>query len=242
MRNIRIVVEYDGTDFHGWQYQSHCRSVQGTLQEAVRRITSENVVVEGAGRTDTGVHARGQVANFKINHAIAEGRIALALNAVLPTDVRVISAQEAPDTFHARFSARERRYRYRITPMPAALQRHYCWFYPHVMNWEAMQAACAELIGEKNFKSFCLSETVLPHYQCDVKSAVWLMENDVHVFEIRANRFLHNMVRGIVGTMIMIGRGRLMPGDIATILAKAHRRHAGFNAPPHGLCLEEVIY
>lgn len=242
MRNIRVLVEYDGTDFHGWQYQSHCRSVQGALQEAVQRITSEEVIVEGAGRTDTGVHARGQVANFKIQHSIETRKLCIGLNAVLPSDVRIVSVQEAADNFHARFSARERRYRYRIAPRPSALLRHFTWFYPQRLDLDAMQAACAELIGEKNFKSFCLSETVLPHYQCDVKSAMWLMENDIHVFEIRSNRFLHNMVRGIVGTMIMIGRGRLKPGDITTILTKEHRRHAGFNAPPHGLCLEEVIY
>lgn len=242
MRNIKIIVEYDGTYFHGWQYQSHCRSVQGVFIDAVKQITGEAVVVEGAGRTDTGVHARGQVANFKIKKPMALDALMKGMNAVLPTDARVTAIHEVPMDFHARFSAKERRYKYSVTQRPVAVGRFYHWFYPHPLDLVAMRQAAAFLIGEKDFRSFCLSEAEVTHYLCDVRLAHWQVNDPILTFEIHANRFLHNMVRALVGTMISVGRGKISARDIPGILESKDRRKAGFTAPAHGLSLEEVIY
>jgi tRNA pseudouridine38-40 synthase len=242
MRNIKIVVEYDGTRFHGWQFQSHCLSVQGELQRAVRQITSESVIVEGAGRTDTGVHARGQVANFKIEKEMDLSSLMKGLNAVLPDDVRIKRIDEAAMEFHARFSAKERRYKYYIVQQPIAVGRHFHWFYPLPVNFELMQSGCALLIGEKSYRSFCLSEAEVNHYLCRVFKAEWVEKDGVKIFEIHANRFLHNMVRALVGTFINLGRGKITLDDLRTIIEKEDRKLAGFTAPAVGLFLEEVIY
>lgn len=242
MRNIKITIEYDGTHFNGWQFQPHHRSVQGELQRAVKQITAEQVTVEGAGRTDTGVHARGQVGNFKIEKEIALPELMKGLNAVLPEDVRVKSIDEVDINFHARFSAKERRYKYYIVQCPIALGRQYYWFYPHHLDFELMQNSCGVLLGQKNFRSFCLSQAEVNHYICEVRKAEWYEKDGAKIFEIHANRFLHNMVRTIVGTFVNLGRGRITYGELINILEKEDRRAAGFAAPPGGLFLEEVVY
>lgn len=242
MRNIKIIIEYDGTKFHGWQFQKEQRSVQGELQKAVQHITGEDVVVEGAGRTDTGVHARGQVGNFKIEKAIEPDALQKGLNAVLPNDVRIKAIEEVDLNFHARFSAKSRRYKYRIVQHPIAIGRQYHWFYPHLLNFEIMQQSVAHLLGEKSFKAFCLSEAEVNHYRCHVLHARWYEENGLKIFEIHANRFLHNMVRCLVGTFINLGKGKISANDLPMIIAKEDRKLAGFTAPAVGLCLEEVIY
>lgn len=242
LRNIKITVEYDGTDFSGWQFQPHARTVQGALQDAILQITQEDVVVEGAGRTDAGVHAKGQVGNFKIVKSIASVDLAKGLNAVLPPDVRIVGIEEVPLDFHARFSAKERRYRYTISHRPTALLRNHVWHYPHALDIERMMQGCRFLIGEKNFRSFCLSEAEVNHYRCDVRHAAWRREGPMLYFDIHANRFLHNMVRCLVGTFVQIGRGKMTVEEIPVILEKEDRRLAGFTAPAKGLCLESVIY
>ncbi len=242
MRNIKIIVEYDGTKFHGWQFQTNCRSVQDELQKAVQTITSEPVVTEGAGRTDTGVHARGQVANFKIEKEMELPDLLKGLNAVLPTDIRIKRIHEMDMDFHARFSAKERRYKYYIVQEPLAVGRQYHWFYPHALNFERMQSGCALLIGEKSFKSFCLSDAEVDHYLCRVSKAEWVERDGVKIFEIHANRFLHNMVRAIVGTFVNLGREKITLEDLKIIIEKEDRKLAGFTAPAVGLFLEEVVY
>ena len=242
MRNIKITIEYDGTNFNGWQYQPHHRSVQGELQRAVKQITSEEVTVEGAGRTDTGVHARGQVGNFKIEKIIELPDLMKGLNAVLPDDVRIRSIEEVDIKFHARFSAKERRYKYYLVHHPLAIGRQYHWFYPHVLDFELMQRSCGVLLGQKNFRSFCLSQAEVNHYICDVRKAEWYEKEGAKIFEIHANRFLHNMVRTIVGTFVNLGRGKITFEELVSIMEKQDRRAAGFAAPPQGLFLEEVVY
>lgn len=242
MRNIKITIEYDGTNFNGWQFQPHHRSVQGELQRAVKQITSEEVTVEGAGRTDTGVHAHGQVGNFKIEKTIGLSELMKGLNGVLPHDVRVRTMDEVDMMFHARFSAKERRYKYCMVQYPIAIGRQYHWYYPHTLDFQLMQTSCSLLIGQKNFRSFCLSRAEVNHYICEVHKAEWREEDGIKIFEIHANRFLHNMVRTIVGTFVNLGRGRITYDDLVNILEKEDRRAAGFSAPAEGLCLEEVIY
>lgn len=242
MRNIKITIEYDGTSFNGWQYQPHHRSVQGELQRAVKQITSETVTVEGAGRTDTGVHARGQVGNFKIEKAIELADLMKGVNAVLPDDVRIREMHEVDMNFHARFSAKERRYKYYLVQRPIAIGRQYHWYYPHSLDFELMQRSCDILIGQKNFRSFCLSQAEVNHHICEVRKAEWSERDGIKIFEIHANRFLHNMVRTIVGTYVNLGRGRITFDELVGIMEKEDRRAAGFAAPPEGLFLEEVVY
>ncbi|MBL7960352.1 tRNA pseudouridine(38-40) synthase TruA [bacterium] len=242
MRNIKIIIEYDGTNFNGWQFQPHHRSVQGELQRAVKQITGEQVSIEGAGRTDTGVHARGQVGNFKIEKEIGLPELMKGLNAVLPDDVRVKSIDEVDMNFHSRFSAKERRYKYYMVQHPISIGRQYYWYYPHELDFEIMKSACCLLIGQKNFRSFCLSRAEVSHYICEVRKAEWYEKDGAMIFEINANRFLHNMVRTIVGTFVNLGRGRITYDDLLSIMEKEDRRVAGFSAPAEGLCLEEVVY
>ncbi len=242
MRNIKIQIEYDGTDFYGWQYQPRLRTVQGTLQNAIHHITQETITVEGAGRTDTGVHARGQVANFRLAKPIALPDLAKGINAVLPPDVRIMAISEAAPDFHSRFSAKERRYRYTLTRRPSALMRNQQWFYPHPLDLDPMVRGCAYLIGEKSFRSFCLSQAEVNHYQCDVRFASWRADGDALIFDIHANRFLHSMVRSLVGTFVQIGQGRLRVEELPGILEKEDRRVAAYTAPARGLCLEAVLY
>ncbi len=242
MRNLKILIEYDGTNFSGWQYQPHARTVQGSLQEAVFQITRESVTVEGAGRTDAGVHASGQVGNFRIAKAIDLGDLVKGLNAVLPPDLRILGVENVPDEFHARFSARERRYRYTISRRPTALRRATEWHYPHALDVDRMQSACASILGEHNFRSFCLSVAEVTHYRCEVRFAQWTQEGDRLFFDIGANRFLHTMVRCLVGTFLQIGRRKWPPEELERILQLEDRKQAGFTAPAHGLCLREVLY
>lgn len=242
MRNIKIIIEYDGTNFNGWQFQPHHRSVQGELQRAVKQISSEEITVEGAGRTDSGVHARGQVGNFKIEKDIDLPELMKGLNAVLPDDVRVKSINEVDMNFHSRFSAKERRYKYYMVQYPISVGRQYCWYYPHELDFDIMKSACSLLIGQKSFRSFCLTRAEVNHYICDIQKAEWREESGVKTFEIHANRFLHNMVRTIVGTFVNLGRGRITYNDLVDILEKEDRRAAGFSAPAEGLFLEEVVY
>lgn len=242
MRNIRILVEYDGTAFHGWQVQRDLRTVQREIQKAVEAITSETVAVEGAGRTDRGVHARGQVANFTIQKDIGLFELRKGLNAMLPPDIRIKESAEVDLSFHARFSAVERRYAYYIATKPTAIGRQYCWFYSHPLDVSAMRQAGQMLIGMKSFRSFCLTKAEVNHYVCDVRKSDWEESEGMLVFTINANRFLHNMVRCIVGTCIRIGTGKLGVSQLHDILEKEDRRLAGFTAPASGLVLEEVLY
>ncbi len=242
MRNIKVLMEYDGTDFCGWQTQAHSRSVQEELEKAITQITGETVRTTGAGRTDTGVHARGQVANFTIEKKTPLDRLLIGLNAVLPKDVRIKEIAEAPETFSARFSAKERRYKYYISKVPIAAGRQYCLHFPHPLSVPEMQKACALLLGEKSFKSFCLSEAQVLHYRCEVRHASWIENNSLLIFEIHANRFLHNMVRAIVGTMIQLGQNKITFADFERIIQSEDRRLAGYTASAAGLFLEEVVY
>lgn len=242
MRNIRILIEYDGTKYSGWQYQKNARSIQEELQKAVFTITREAVTVHGAGRTDAGVHARGQVGNFFIQKRISDFDFQKGLNAVLPHDIRIRHLEEAPADFHARFSAKERRYRYYLSSAPMAIGRQYCWFYPHPLDLETMNRAAQHCIGEHDFEAFCSSEAETPHYRCDVYDAFWFRENHQIIFDIRANRFLHNMVRTLTGTLLGVGRGKITIENFLAILESRDRKKAGMTVPAAGLILEEVIY
>ncbi len=242
MRNIKLTLEYDGTDFCGWQYQPRQRSVQGELETALGRLTQQKVAVTAAGRTDAGVHALGQVANFHTSSELPLVAFARGANALLPYDVRVLDGEEVPESFSARYSACSRAYRYVISNRPRAIGRQYSWHQPAGLDLDAMHKAAQAFVGSHDFESFCQAGAALDHYRCLVHHAEWRDAGDELVFEIRANRFVHNMVRIIVGTCVEVGRGALRPDAMNVILSEQDRRAAGRTAPAHGLFLLQVDY
>lgn len=242
MRNIKLVVEYDGTDFHGWQFQPGLRTIQGQIQNALKIIFKNDINVIGSGRTDTGVHARGQVANFLTDHSMSVSTVKAALNGNLPRDVRIISAEEVDENFHARYDAIKRHYSYTITRQEKAINRFYAWCYKSELNIENMQQASNYLLGKHDFKAFCHANENANHYRCFVEEIVWEQNDELIILNIIANRFLHNMVRIIVGTMINVGRGFTPVEQIPQILKSHDRRNAGLTVPAKGLFLEKVYY
>jgi tRNA pseudouridine38-40 synthase len=239
---LRLTVEYDGTEYCGFQWQPAVRSVAGVLQDALERLLREPVKITGAGRTDSGVHATGQVVSFATSRAFPIERLAVALNALLPRDCSVRDATQMDEGFSARFSARERVYVYAILndPVRSALMERFTWHVPRPIDVEAMAAAGACLLGEHDFRAFSV-----PAPEPAVRNVRLLrierLGGLVRV-EIAADGFLHHMVRVIVGTLAECGEGRRDPAQPAAILASGDRSAAGITAPPQGLYLAGVRY
>ncbi len=242
IRNIKIIVEYEGTAYCGWQYQQNVPTIQGELEQAIYRLTGETVRVTAAGRTDTGVHARGQVANFSIEKNLPLHKIKMGLNAHLPKDIVVKAAEQVPVSFNARFSARQRIYHYYITTERTALQRHFCWQVFSRLDLSALPELAAGVIGDHDFGAFCRAEVQSDHKRCIVTESRWMQQDALWVYRIAANRFLHGMVRTLVGTMIDVARGRFTPQQFDAIFQSRDRNQAGPAAPAKGLILEEVVY
>ncbi len=242
MRNIKLLIEYDGTNFAGWQIQPNGRSVQGEIKKALREIIGEDVNLIGASRTDAGVHARGQVANFKCENKIPTQNLKKALNSILPDDIVIHSVDEVNLNFHARYKAKEKTYRYFITQNKIAIGRNYFWFVKYELDLEKLQK-CAELIiGEHDFEIFSKKGTSVKNYICNVKMATWERENEKLIFSITANRFLYGMVRGLVGAMIDVARGRFEVEIFRKMLVEKLKEVEVMHAPACGLVLEEVRY
>jgi len=239
MRNFKLEIEYDGTDFHGWQVQNDVRTVQGEIIRALCELGG-GVSVTGAGRTDAGVHAAGQVASARLETRLDAPTIARALNAKLPPDVRIRGVEEAPLSFNARFDARSRTYRYIITRRESALWRRYFHYYGGGLDIGAMRGAVRELMGEHDFRSFSSSADTSGTKKCRVLSASLAERPPLLSFEITADHFLHTMVRSIGGTLIEIGAGK--PLDMKQIMESRDRRAAGPTLPPNGLYLVGVGY
>jgi len=240
IRGFRAQVAYDGARFHGWQFQPAQPTVQGEIERAIERVTAQKIRVQGAGRTDAGVHALGQVCSFLLSTRLEPTRLLPALNFHLPPDVRVLVLEPAPIDFSARFSAVWRRYRYFLARRADPFVRgraHVPRFWPEL---ERLRAAEEALIGEGEFRAF----TTQPQgpFGCRVDEARWSAWPGGLVFTVRSNRFLYQMVRILVGTFLEIGRGRIPPEAMARILAGGDRRAAGPLAPGHGLYLMEVGY
>lgn len=253
--NIVCGIEYDGTGYHGFQRQAveQGPTIQGTLEAAIARISGEQCVVHGAGRTDAGVHASGQVINFCTQSHLAPAVWRRALNAVLPDSVAVRWAGEAPERFHARFSARRRSYRYTLwnAESPAPLRARYSFHYAHSLNVELMQEACDMLLGRKDFGAFGRSPNATNPLKPGPHSCVRTLyvaqclrsdEADLIYCDFSADAFLKGMVRRIVGTLLLVGQKRLCLEQFAGIVQLAERTHPGAAAPPHGLCLVGVEY
>ncbi|WP_124726432.1 tRNA pseudouridine(38-40) synthase TruA [Staphylospora marina] len=244
MKNIKLVIGYDGTDFSGFQRQPGQRTVQGTLEEALSRLTGEPVELHGSGRTDAGVHAIGQVCNFLTSRPIPAHKYREILMRMLPRDIVVRSSEEVPADFHARKSAHWKTYRYRIDtrPVPDLFLRRFRTHLPWPVDIAAMERAAAHLTGTHDFTSFCSPKTqvedkVRTIYRFDVRE-----EAGGIFMEVTGTGFLYNMVRILAGTVYEAGRGRLDPDRIPTILAARDRTAAGPTFPPEGLCLVKVGY
>ncbi len=242
MRNIKLTIEYDGTDYVGWQRQVNGKSIQGEIESVLRNILQENINLIGAGRTDAGVHARGQVANFRTITKLSLQEIKGGLNGLLPDDIVIHDVEEVHIDFHARYDAKERHYSYLITQVPSALMRHYSWFIKYNLDTNLMKKSADVIIGSHDFESFCKVDSGINNFVCNVISAEWQVEYNLLRFKISADRFLHGMVRALVGTMVDLGRGFLSFDDYLYILGKKNRSEAGMSAPAKGLTLEKVVY
>lgn len=242
MKNYKVVLAYDGTDFKGWQRQPDGRTVQGVLEEAVRKVTQKRTVVHGAGRTDAGVHALGQVASFRGAFKLTDDVLLRALNAVLPTDVRVFSLEEAPAGFHARKSARSKLYRYRIVHAPQAspLDRRYVLHWPYPLDVRAMREAARMFVRTDDFTAFSSNRDRTPVRT--VRRSELRRTGPELVYTIEAEGFLRYMVRTIVGTLLEVGRGRTSPAQVEEIFRRKDRNLAGPTAAAKGLTLVRVDY
>lgn len=250
MRNLKLTLAYDGTDFAGWQIQPDLPTIQGTLASAIGRITGEKVLPQGSGRTDAGVHALGQVVTLATESAIPTGNFVVALNDILPASIRVLAAEQVAAEFHARKSARAKTYGYRIYRegiCPPFLAR-YVWHYPYPLDEDAMAKAAPLIEGEHDFTSFAAVDPERgrePEGVSNVRrifSSSWRRDATEMIYEVRGNGFLHHMVRNLIGTFLLVGKGTLNPRDVSAILEAKDRSTAGATAPASGLYLVNVEY
>ncbi len=244
MQNLKLTLEYDGTAYHGWQVQPGLPTIQGVLQDAVKRLTGEEVRIIGAGRTDAGVHALAQVANFRTGRAMATEVWERGLNSLLPPDIVVTGLGPVPDGFDARRSATAKTYRYSILSgrCPSALQRHFLLHVRDRLDITAMAEAATCLVGEHDFTAFRAADGEDSNAVRHMYEARLIAEGHRLDFVITGKGFLKHMIRIVVGTLLDVGRGKLTPAGFRHILDSQDRRRAGRTAPAHGLCLMHVSY
>lgn len=246
MRNIRIIIEYDGTNYSGWQMQKNAPSIQEEIQKAIKRITGEDVNLIGAGRTDAGVHAKGQTANFITESRIPGDRFAWALNTYLKEDIVIKSSEEVSLSFHSRYDAKSKIYSYTIHKglFPPAIMRNYVYHvnYGSKIDMEKMRKAAEYLTGTHDFKAFMAAGSKVVNTVRTIYS-IKIEENDEYIkIYYHGNGFLYNMVRILTGTILYASIGKLNVDDIPDIIEKGERELAGITVPAHGLCLENVYY
>jgi tRNA pseudouridine38-40 synthase len=250
MRNLKLALSYDGSEFSGWQVQPDATTVQGTLASAIGRITGEKVLPQGSGRTDAGVHALAQVATFGTGSSIPAENLAKALNDILPSSIRILSAEEVAADFHARHSARAKTYRYRIyraAICPPFLAR-YVWHYPYPLDEAAMSRAAPLVEGEHDFTSFAAVDPERGREGQPISNirrifaSGWERDEDEFIYTVKGSGFLHHMVRNLVGTFILVGKKTLQAEDVTGILEARNRSTAGATAPATGLYLVDVEY
>ncbi|MCC6406545.1 MAG: tRNA pseudouridine(38-40) synthase TruA [Planctomycetes bacterium] len=244
MRNVRLQIAYDGSRFHGWQRQEGFYSVQEALEDAYRCVTGDSVVVHGAGRTDTGVHALRQVAHVHVETRLEDDRLRHALNAHLAEGVVVRRLETCRDDFHARFDARGKRYMYviataRFRPPFGEKLCHWC---EQPLDLPRMRAAASELVGEHDFSALASSGSPRRSNVRRIQSIHFIARRERLAFVVEGNGFLYNMVRTIAGTLIQVGRGKVAPSEVREILESRERKNAGPTAPPEGLYLVSVLY
>ncbi|MBS3976394.1 MAG: tRNA pseudouridine(38-40) synthase TruA [Syntrophomonadaceae bacterium] len=246
LRNIKLILAYDGTAYHGWQVQAENQkpTVQDRVEKALAVLTRENIRVAGAGRTDAGVHALGQVATFLTGSPIPIERFPAAINSILPDDIVTTKAQEMPPDFHARFSARGKTYRYLIDnrQYPDPFWRNYALHHPYPLDVQAMAKAAGQFTGKFDWRGFCASGSGRKNFVRTIVESHISQEGSRIVFETTGDGFLYNMVRIMAGTLLLVGRGKIEPDGIRDIILSQERNKAGPTVPSHGLYLIKVIY
>lgn len=243
-RRIRVIVQYDGTNYVGWQVQENGISVQQRLNEAAKAITGEQIQFHGSGRTDSGVHANAQVAHFDTTVRMPADKFAIALNMRLPRDIRVLYSEEAPEDFHSRFSAKNKTYRYTVqTGLHADVFTRTTALHVHTaLDFPRMQRAAEFALGEHDFSAFMSVGCTIENTVRTVSKSEWTQNGKYLYYDVSANGFLYNMVRILAGTLLEVGGGKLPEDAIKIALASGLRADAGATAPPHALCLQRVQY
>jgi tRNA pseudouridine38-40 synthase len=244
MRNLKLVIEYDGTSYNGWQSQRDVPTIQDTLETCLAQILNHDVRINGSGRTDSGVHALGQVANLETSSCIALPQLLRGANSLLPPDILIRDVEEVSVDFHARFSATSRLYEYRIwnALLPSVFNRNFSWWVRDDLDVSLMQGAALHLLGRKDFSSFQGADHEKTSPVKEVMMAVFRQEGAELVFRIQANAFLRHMVRNIVGTLVSLGKKKISEKEFVEIIRACDRRRAGITAPARGLFLMEVHY
>ena len=244
MRTLKLTLAYDGTGFVGWQRQAEGDSIQGLLEDALARFEGGRVTVHGAGRTDAGVHALGQVASARVTLTHDAQTLTRALNAQLPANIRVVSVEDVADDFHARFSAKSKTYRYQIrnTPTASPFERFWVWHVPEQLAVDTMNDAARMLIGTHDFAAFRSVGSEAGGTVRTIFDSRWRNASGLLTYEVSGDGFLRHMVRAIVGTLVDVGRGWRPPTEIERLLAGGSRAEAGATAPAHGLILVSVVY
>ena len=244
MRNIKLVIEYDGKSFNGWQKQPNKLNIQGEIEKAIGEITGEEIELIASGRTDAGVHSLGQVANFKTNSKIDIEKFPYAINSKLKKSIVIKSAEEVPERFHSRYSVHSKTYRYTInnSKFGTALYRDMEYHFPIKLDENKMQEAAKYFEGEHDFKAFKASGTSSKSSVRIIYKAVVKRQDDRVIIELTGNGFLYNMVRIIAGTLVDVGIGKIEPEEIKNIIEEKERKKAGKTLPARGLCLLEVQY
>jgi tRNA pseudouridine38-40 synthase len=242
---FKLIVEYDGTDYSGWQIQNDVPTIQGEIEKVLQRITGQSIRVSGSGRTDAGVHALGQVAGFVCKTKLSVTQLHKGLNSLLPSDIVIHSLEPVPAAFHPRYDVTSKIYRYRILnrKWPDAILRRYAWHLRRRLDIDAMDVAARHLLGRHDFKAFegvgSPRSSTVRHI---LSASITRQESDLMVFEVKADGFLRFMVRNIVGTLVEVGLSKISPDDFLRVLASRDRSQAGPTAPPHGLFLIRVFY
>jgi tRNA pseudouridine38-40 synthase len=244
MRNLRFTLAYDGTNYSGWQRQANAIAIQEVVERVLTKICKEPITVAGSGRTDAGVHARGQVVSFRTTNRMPAERLSLALNSLLPYDIVARDSREVPQEFHARYSAQGKLYRYLIynAKLPSPFQRNYTWHIPYALDIAAMNKAASLYVGTHDFSAFQASGGAPVDPVREIGSSYWQKNGDVWEYNVKGNGFLYHMVRNMVGTMIEVGTHKRPIESITELLQSGRRSDAGITAPAQGLYLEEVYY
>lgn len=244
MRNIKLIIEYDGTNYSGWQKQPNQKTIQETIEDSIKKITKEDIDIFGSGRTDRGVHARGQVANFFTSARIPGEKFKDAINSVLPDDIVISHSEEVDGEFHSRYSAKGKEYRYVFynRRVPSPLLRNYAYHVPQKLHFDLMEKSINDFIGTHDFIAFMASGSSVKDTIRTIHNVHLSKNHEIIELKIGGNGFLYNMVRIIAGTLVDIGIGKIDSSHIPQIIASKDRKNAGHTAPPQGLYLEKVFY
>lgn len=244
MRNVKLTIEFDGSNYHGWQSQNNSLAIQDVITQGILDLTGENLTVHGSSRTDAGVHALGMCANFHTDSPIPPDRFSFALNTLMPPDVVIVKSEEVSPDFHARFDSKGKMYRYMIYnfPFPTALLRERACHISKSLDIVKMQDAAQKFLGTHDFSTFMAAGSVVKSTVRTISYVNLAKIDNLISFEVKGNGFLYNMVRIMAGTLIEVGYGRINVSDIDDIILSGNRKRAGKTAPAHGLYLVEVYY